>query len=306
MHSIGPYQFVKYLSVGTSGRVFECRNMTTGEVVACKVVDLQNIMNDDFFPHFKNELIIHSQIRHPGITQLKDVLLDQNNIYVVLELCDGGDLNDIVMDVGGLPEARARHYFRHIMGALSYIHNLGVAHRDIKLENILVSSQDYAKLTDFGLCKQASSDSPMMRTTCGTLVYAAPEIIRQEPYNGMLADIWSAGVVLYAMVSNHFPWVTDPNLPPDKMIAETARQITEGDITLPNGTYELQDLIASMLTVDPGDRPSADDIMQHPWMEMDEDYNDGASTDPDPQLVQLVKNIIEDLEKRRLMKLGHV
>ena len=299
MEQIGPYQFVKFLSAGPSGRVFECRNVTTGESVSCKVIDLSNISNDDFFNHFKNELIIHSQIRHPGITQLKDVLVDKKNIYVVLERCDGGDLNDLVMDEGGLPENRARHYFQHIMGAIKYIHNLGIAHRDIKLENILVTSQDFAKLTDFRLCKQASSESPMMRTTCGTLVYSAPEIIKEEPYNGMIADIWSAGVVLYAMVSNHFPWVSDPNLSPDRMVAETARQITEGDIQLPNVSYDLQDLIENMLTVDPSERPTAEDILQHPWMEMDEDYIERPGAEPDQHLVELVKNVINDLEKRR-------
>ncbi|OHT03742.1 CAMK family protein kinase [Tritrichomonas foetus] len=299
MEQIGPYQFVKFLSAGPSGRVFECHNINTGEAVSCKVIDIANIKSDDFFTHFKNELIIHSQIRHPGITQLKDVLVDKKNVYVILERCEGGDLNDLVLDEGGLPESRARHYFKHIMGAISYIHNLGIAHRDIKLENILVTSQDCAKLTDFGLCKQASTDSPMMKTTCGTLVYSAPEIIKEEPYNGMIADIWSAGVVLYAMVSNHFPWVSDPNLPPDRMVAETARQITEGDIQLPNVTYELQDLIGCMLTVDPADRPTAEDILQHPWMEMDEDVIEGAAVDPDQQLVQLVKGVIVDLEKRR-------
>lgn len=299
MNPIGPYEFGKCLSYGPSGRVYECRNVTTGEAFSCKIISIQNIHSNDFFSHFKNELIIHSQIQHPGITQLKDVLVDKDLIYVILERCEGGDLNDLVMDEGGLPENRARHYFRHIMGALSYIHKLGIAHRDIKLENVLVTSQDCAKLTDFGLCKQASADSPMMLTICGTLVYSAPEILKEEPYNGMLADIWSAGVVLYAMVSNHFPWASDPDLPPDRTIAETARQIIEGDIQMPNVSYELQDLISNILTVDPADRPTADDILQHPWMEMDEEIVDDVGGEPDQQLVQLVKNVIADLEKKR-------
>ena len=86
MKSISHYEFINYLSVGTTARVYTARNMNTGEYVACKIIDLQNIMNDLFYSHFKNELIIHSQIRHTGITQLKDVIVDQNNIYVILEL----------------------------------------------------------------------------------------------------------------------------------------------------------------------------------------------------------------------------
>lgn len=306
MKSISHYEFINYLSVGTTARVYTARNMNTGEYVACKIIDLQNIMNDLFYSHFKNELIIHSQIRHTGITQLKDVIVDQNNIYVILELCDFGDLNDIVIQTGGLSEARARHYFRHIMGAISYIHSLNVAHRDIKLENILISKDDIAKLTDFGLCKRVTSENTPMLTACGTLVYAAPEILREGSYNGMAADIWSAGIVLYAMVSGHFPWYEDQRLPPEKLTHEISKQILDGNIELPNGTYEIRDLLMNMLANDPSERPSATDVLMHPWMEMDQDYSDGSSTEPDPQLIKLIESIIQNLDERRLSKLGHI
>lgn len=298
LESIGAYKFTGCIGAGSVGGVWKCQNITTGEYFACKVVDLENLHNPDFLPHFKNELYIHSHIRHPGITQLKDVLFDNKQIYIFIELCEGGDLNDIVMENNGLSEDIARHYFRQLMSALTYIHELGVAHRDIKLENILVTSDNCAKLTDFGLCKQQVGNS-LLLTTCGTLIYAAPEIIQEKPYNGMKADVWSAGIVLYAMVANHFPWSSDESLPPDRFIHETANQIINGEITLPDGiSFELQNLLANMLNVDPDSRPTAADILEHPWFMLDEEEPDFSSTEPDQSLIDLVKSVIADLDRR--------
>ena len=298
MNQVGAYKCVRFISSGTFGGVWECKHITTGESVACKIIDLDNLKNPDFLPHFKNELIIHSQIKHPGITQLLDVLLDSDNVYIFLELCDGGDLNDVVMESGGLAEEVACRYFKQIMGAISYIHMLGVAHRDIKLENILITRGGDAKLTDFGLCKHQTSGSYLL-TTCGTLVYAAPEIIKEEPYDGMKSDIWSAGIVLYAMVANHFPWSSDENLPPERLVHETARQIINGEISLPDGiSFELQNLLSNMLNTDPQERPSAEDILQHPWMELDPTESDIGNTEPDADLVNLVKSLIQKLEEK--------
>lgn len=299
MNSIGMYQFTNYLGSGSFGGVWECHHMTTHEAFACKIIDLDMCLRDDFLPHFKNELYIHSRIRHPGITQLKDVLLDLDNVYIILELCDGGDMNEIVQNDGGLSEEDAKHYFFQIMNALSYIHAKGIAHRDVKLENILVTSQGYAKLTDFGLCKQTNGDSPM-NTTCGTLVYAAPEIIREQSYNGMKADIWSAGVVLYAMIACHFPWATEENLPQERLMQETARQILSGEIEMPDGiSFTLNNLLINMLNLDPEERPSAKDILEHPWLEGEIDEFAGCSTQPEQSIVDLVESLLADLEARK-------
>ena len=296
MQQIGAYKFDRFISSGTFGDVWECKHITTGTSVACKIVGLENLQNPEFLPHFKNELIIHSQICHPSITQLIDVLMDKEKIYVFVELCEGGDLNDVVTEAGGLSEDEARNYFRQIMGAVSFIHMQNVAHRDIKLENILITRDGCAKLTDFGLCKQQTSGSLLM-TTCGTLAYAAPEIIEEEPYDGMKADIWSAGVCLYAMVANQFPWTTDEDLPPERLVHETARQIINGEVTLPDGiSLELQNLLTHMLNIDPDERPSAMDVMQHPWMEMADDEND-MGNEPDMNLISLVKSVITQLDK---------
>lgn len=298
MRQIGAYRLTKPISSGAFSSVWHCQHITTGETLACKVIDLDNLRVPDFFPHFKNELVIHSHIRHPSITQLFDVSLDADHVYIFLELCDGGDLNDAVYEVGGFSEEVACHYFRQIIGAISYIHALGIAHRDIKLENVLITRDGCAKLTDFGLCKQQNNGDKLI-TTCGTLIYAAPEIIKEEPYDGLKSDIWSAGIVLYAMVANHFPWASGEDLPPDRLVHETARQIINGEIALPEGiSNELENLLSNMLNTDPTARPSAADIMQHPWMELDPSATDEGLMEPDPNVISCVNSLIEQLEQR--------
>ena len=299
MATIGLYKFSELLGSGAFGNVWECEHMKTKERFACKVMDVDIVLQDDVFYHFKNELVIHSKVRHPGITQLRDVMIDGDKIYVFLELCRGGNLGEVVEDSGGLSEQEAKHYFFQIISAVAYIHELHVAHRDIKLDNILITAGDTAKLSDFGLCKQANEASQMV-TTCGTLLYAAPEIINEVPYNGMKVDIWSSGVVLYAMVANHFPWETEEDLPPDRLMQETARQIIAGDITMPDEfSYELQNLLSNMLELDPEARPTAKEILEHPWLEGEVDECQGVDTEPDQALVEKVESLIAALDARK-------
>lgn len=297
--TIGVYQLTEYISSGSFGSVWECMSLTTGEKLACKIVKLDLCLQDEFFSHFINELNIYRRIKHPNIDELRDIQIDDSTIYILFELCEGGDLNDIVQDSSGLDENQAKQYFFQIISALSYLHKIGIAHRDIKLENILITTNGEAKLTDFGLCKQAQGNSPML-TTCGTLVYAAPEIINEQPYNGMKADIWSAGIVLYAMICCHFPWSSQEDAPPEVIMHETVKQILEGQIEIPDGiTFELQNLMTNMLNIDPDLRPSAEEILQHPWFEGRVETIDPDILVPDENVVSLVSSLIDELTKKK-------
>jgi serine/threonine protein kinase len=295
---IGQYILTAFLGAGTSGGVWECYRSGTNEVYACKVVTLDLMMQDEYYRHFVNELRIHSQIRHPCIIELKDVMIDSTSVYLFMEVCQGGDLNEVVQQHGGLTEELAKRYFHHVMSALAHIHRLGIAHRDIKLENVLVTSDGRAKLTDFGLCRTLPPESGMV-TVCGTLVYAAPEIVREEPY-GLPVDIWSAGVLLYAMVACHFPWSTEDNLPTEMVAQETSRQILEGIFEFPDSfSFDLVNLIGSMMALNPSDRPTAEQVLMHPWMSQENDVTIGCNTDSNPGLVALVDSAITDLEALR-------
>jgi serine/threonine protein kinase len=299
MDRVGCYVLSKFLGAGSAADVWECHKQGSREILACKIIGLRLMGHQDNFRHFVNEIHIHSRIRHPCITELKDVIVDASNIYVFMELCRGGDLNDLVQASQGLDEDVAKRYFHHVIGAIAYLHKLGIAHRDIKLENILISAEGQAKLADFGLCRLLPRDR-QMQTVCGTLVYAAPEIVKAEPY-GLPVDIWSAGVLLYAMVACHFPWAADDELSAEQLVQETARQIVEGPINFPDTfSFELVELLQYMMALDPSDRPTADQILQHSWLNPADDVTIRCNMDPDQTVVGLVDSAIRVIEKTRM------
>jgi serine/threonine protein kinase len=134
-----------------------------------------------------------------------------------------------------------------------------------------------------------------MQTVCGTLVYAAPEIVREEPY-GLPVDVWSAGVLLYAMVACHFPWATEEGLPSEMMVQETSKQILEGCFNFPETfSFDLVDLITFMMARDPNDRPTAEQVLQHSWLNPADDVTIGYNMNPDERLVELVEIAIGDI-----------
>ena len=289
-----------FLGSGCSSGVWKCRHVRTNKEYAGKIIDLEFMDQEEFFHHFVNELRIHARIRHPCITELHDIIIDQSNIYLIMDLCEGGDLNDFVRDRERLDEDTAKIIFYDVMSALSYIHQMKIAHRDIKLENILITAEMRAKLTDFGLCRlEPTNPLEKMMSICGTLVYAAPEIVNEQPY-GLPVDIWSAGVLLYAMVAGHFPWTQSEDLPPDHLIAETSRQILEGYVEIPEHfSYTLSELIRAMLVVDPESRPTAEQVLQNQWLSGCDDATVGFDLSPNEELVALVDATIEVLQQRR-------
>jgi serine/threonine protein kinase len=215
------------------------------------------------------------------------------NIFLILELCEGGTLEDLVKSGNGMDEVEAQRLFYQIMQTISYIHSQSYAHRDVTLKNILMSSDGSAKLTDFGLCRRRQV-SPICSTLCGTFVYVAPEIIAQQPYDGFKVDIWSAGICLYSMVTNHLPWLIEDNTPPQDVWKATGEQICQGNIIYDDRMSDgLKDLLSRMLTVNAEDRPSADDVLNHPWLQGCDDLVGEA--EPDMNLVNLVESLIQTL-----------
>ncbi|EAY04214.1 CAMK family protein kinase [Trichomonas vaginalis G3] len=214
-----------------------------------------------------------------------------------MEYSDSGNLEQLVQANGGIDESEAVLYFKQIMSAISYIHERGVAHRDVTLKNILVSANGSAKLSDFGLCKHQPENS-YLTTTCGTFVYVPPEILEEQMYDGLKADIWSAGICLYAMTCNHLPWTVDDSIPPEKVWEETQNQICSGEIQYDDKQCELlRDLLSQMLQVNPEFRPDADEILAHPWLAGAADYQLPDVPEPDANLINLVNSLINNLDK---------
>jgi serine/threonine protein kinase len=214
------------------------------------------------------------------VLALREVHIDDVYIYMVMDLCDGGELFDRVARGGGLGEDLARYYFKQIVAGLAYCHEQQVWHRDLKLENLLMvekSTDSLVKIADFGLSKDAA-EMKTVDTSCGTVSYMAPEICLLQPgqiYNEAKADIWSLGVILYVMRCCAYPFGHDGRggERTDIVFARAMRRRWKNPGQLESKcSSSLQDLIKSMLSVEPDKRPTLAEIQQHPWFQAGKPY----------------------------------
>ena len=193
------------------------------------------------------------------MVQLYEVIETNEFILLVLEYACGGELFDFIVARSRLAEAQACEFYSQILNAVEYIHELSVVHRDLKPENLLLDDKNNIKLADFGL-SNVYSNSQDMDTPCGSPCYAAPEMVAGKTYKGLSVDIWSSGVVLYAMVCGFLPF-EDPNT------ASLYQKIISGKYEEPNWlSGEVKDLLKKVLNTDPANRFSIKEIRNHPWM----------------------------------------
>ncbi|KAI9317473.1 kinase-like domain-containing protein [Dichotomocladium elegans] len=258
---IGDYWIGKTLGKGSSGRVKLGIHKITGEKVAIKIIArAQLASNTSIERAVKREIAIMKLIRHPNIVGLVDVidLDDSPNLYLVLEYVQGGELFEHLVSKGRLSEDEARKYFQQIIFGLDYCHRHLICHRDLKPENLLLDTNMDLKIADFGLAS-LQPDGSLLETSCGSPHYASPEIVNGVPYNGAAADIWSCGIVLYALLCGHLPF-------DDGNIRELLIKVRAGKYNLPNFlSSNARDLLQKILVVHPEQRYTMSQIQQHPW-----------------------------------------
>jgi serine/threonine protein kinase len=193
---------------------------------------------------------------------LVEVIYAPAAIYVIMEYCSAGDVLSLIHLSGALAEAQCRQFFREILLALEYLHERKISHRDIKPENILIDGSGSAKLADFGLSQFMARDR-LMDTLCGSIEYCAPEILRGAAYDGMKADVWSLGVLLYVMATGIMPWASrDP--------PEIYAQAMAGDLSAPVSAAPAVMMIARrMLDPAPEARPTVAELIGEQWVNED-------------------------------------
>ncbi|XP_042293692.1 serine/threonine-protein kinase MARK2-like [Sceloporus undulatus] len=237
------------------------RHVFTGERVAVKVIE-KSKLEGGAATQLLQEVRCMKLVQHPNVVRLYEVIDTQAKLYLILELGDGGDMFDHIMQhEGGLGEERAKHYFAQIVHAISYCHRLHVVHRDLKPENVVFfREQGVVKLTDFGFsnCFQPGT---MLTTSCGSLAYSAPEILLGDEYEAPAVDIWSLGVILYMLVCGQPPFQEAND-------SETLTMILDCRYVIPSHiSPQCADLIAQMLQRDPRQRASLEGIEGHPWLQ---------------------------------------
>lgn len=272
----GLYDLEETLGSGHFAVVKLARHVFTGEKVAVKVID-KTKLDEVSRAHLFQEVRCMKLVQHPNVVRLYEVIDTQTKLYLILELGDGGDLYDYIMKhEGGLSESLAREYFRQIVRAISYCHQLHVVHRDLKPENVVFFEKlGVVKLTDFGFSNKFCPGQKL-ETSCGSLAYSAPEILLGDSYDAPAVDVWSLGVILYMLVCGQPPFEKAND-------SETLTMIMDCKYTMPaHVSVGCRNLIAAMLVRAPEKRASLQEIAQDPWLIQ------GAQQDIVPEYLPLV------------------
>ena len=312
---VGPWQLGKTLGKGATGRVRLAKHAATGQTAAVKIVSkksaalvqsasMARMDHEDTasmvatgprtMPFgIEREVVIMKLIEHPNIINLYDIWENRGELYLVLEYVSGGELFDYVSGNGALPEEEAVRLFRQIIAGLSYCHRFNICHRDLKPENILLDRNRNIKLADFGMAA-LQPNGTWLNTSCGSPHYAAPEIIQGNQYRGDTADIWSTGIILFAMLNGFLPFDggTLPN---------TLRLVKKGEYYLPPSlSPEAADLVQRILQKRPERRITMEDVWTHPLLKKYEKYH--ASLVAPAPLIGAAPPLSIEVQTRRVTK----
>ena len=262
LKQIGDYTLGTELGSGAFGKVVLGKHIYTNEPVAIKILDKMILSHTpDDYQSVRQEINILKSVKHKHIVQLYDVLQTPRHIFIIMEYCEGKDLLDYILTKSKLSEEESLKYFHQLINALFYLHSQNIAHRDIKIDNMLLDRNRDLKLVDFGLSTKYPDDN-LLDQPCGTVVYAAPEVLQGREYHGMLADVWSSGIVLYGMLSGYLPFGEQDD--------EINRiNIISGKINYPNYFSTcVKDLLMHMLDLDPMTRYTLQEVRSHPWFNL--------------------------------------
>lgn len=259
------YIIEKDLGEGTFGKVKLAIHKESNEKVAIKVLEKEKIIEESDRERISREIQILKLIRHPNIVQMYEIIEDEQNLYLVMEYAHGGELYDYIVSQQKLKEQEASKFFQQIIDGIDYIHQLNIVHRDLKPENLLMDEKMNIKIVDFGL-SNLYSDNQLLKTACGSPCYAAPEMIAGKKYKGLNVDIWSSGVILFALICGFLPF--DDN---DTQVLY--KKIMKGEYSIPSFiSSPATDLIKQILNVDPEKRFTINQIKSHPWFSLYKGY----------------------------------
>ncbi|KAK4515419.1 uncharacterized protein ATC70_010364 [Mucor velutinosus] len=269
-NKLGPYNLLQTLGEGEFGKVKLGIHIETGQEVAIKLIKKEGDGSDTRINKVEREISVLKTLNHPYIVKLYNVVETEKYIGIILEYASGGELFEYILAHRYLKEKDAKRFFAQLISSIQYMHKRKIVHRDLKLENLLLDKNRNIIVTDFGFANQfASAADDMMATTCGSPCYAAPElVVNAGLYAGSAVDIWSCGVILYAMLCGFLPFDDDPSNPDSDNINQLYRYILSTNLMFPSHVgVDARDLLAKMLVPDPAKRCSLDYIVKHPWLE---------------------------------------
>jgi len=253
----------KKLGEGSYGAVSKCKNKSTGVTRACKSISKAQVKNLEIF---KREIAIMKIMDHPNIIKLYESFEDHRNIYLIMELCSGGELFDRIIDSGHFTEVQAAIVLQNMFRAIFYMHENHICHRDLKPENFLFTTKDpiektHLKVIDFGLACKYQQDQ-VLTTKAGTPYYVAPQVLAGK-YD-MSSDLWSLGVIMYVVLCGYPPFYGESD-------ADVLAKVRLGNFSFNAADWksiseDAKNLIRMLLKMNPRDRYTAEQALNHVWV----------------------------------------
>ncbi|CAN1316984.1 Calcium-dependent protein kinase SK5 [Linum perenne] len=266
------YTLGKKLGQGQFGTTYLCTHKSTGHRYACKSIPKRKLFcKEDYDDVWREIQIMHHLSEHPNVVRIRGAYEDPLSVHLVMELCEGGELFDRIVKKGHFSEREAAKLIKVIVGVVESCHSLGVMHRDLKPENFLfdTDSEDAAlKATDFGL-SVFYQPGEIFSDVVGSPYYVAPEVLRK--YYGPESDVWSAGIILYILLSGVPPFWAGLILRPPETEVGIFRQILQAKLDFasepwPSISESAKDLLTKMLERNPRKRLTAHGVLCHPWI----------------------------------------
>ena len=256
------YIISKTIGKGTFGKVklvYDTNNLQ--EIYACKLLKKSNIKNKNDYLRLKRELLILTNVDHPNIIKIYEIIENSEVYFIIMEYCKSGELFNYIVKNKRLSEEISAFFFYQLINGINYLHNQGICHRDLKPENLLLSKNYKLKIIDFGL-SNFETEGGLLETPCGSPCYASPEMVRGYSYDGFGIDIWSCGIILYAMICGFLPFEEDEN---DEYNETLFKNIVKCDIEYPSEliSESAEDLLKRILVKDPNKRIKIEDIKKH-------------------------------------------
>ncbi|XP_073333501.1 serine/threonine-protein kinase NIM1 [Pagrus major] len=256
---VGFYKVRGEIGCGTFSRVKLAFHALTKDKVALKILD-KTRLDSQAQRLLSREISSMEVLRHPNVVYLYEVVEMPSRLYLVLEYAGGGDLHNKICNEGKLSDNASKITFAQILSAIKYMHSINVIHRDLKAENVLFTSSGCVKVADFGFSTQVSNRNDALDTFCGSPPYAAPELFRDECYQGPPVDVWAMGVLLFFMVTGTMPFRAET-------MGKLRRCIIDAAYTVPPWVPgPCQRLIKGILKTAPADRYAVDQMLGCDWL----------------------------------------
>ncbi|CAG9535027.1 unnamed protein product [Cercopithifilaria johnstoni] len=253
------------LGYGRYSKVCEGIHLRTNRKIAIKIIDTRKVTQEYKCKFLPREIHTWKSLRHPNLVALFGVFEEAGKVYLPMELAEKSDLLTFVQQNGAQSELIAQSWMKQLISAIYYMHMRSIAHRDLKLENILLFADNFIKIADFGFCREIQNGD-LSRTFCGSKSYSAPEILLGQEYIPFKADIWSLGVVAFVLVTNRMPY--NERVASNTIIVEAQRNRTYRYSKKLQISQICQSTIDTMMTFDYHTRPDIQQVMNLPWFRL--------------------------------------